>query len=571
VKEFHIKKGEKTLSLIKQFSPTEKVIFSLLILVALISSLLLVNRVNEAFLVPVVAKGGSLNEGTIGLPRYINPVLAFTDVDRDLSALMYSGLMKYDQGKITGDLAESYSVSDDGLIYTFILRDDLYFHDGILLTTDDVEFTIQKIQDANLKSPKGTDWANITIKKIDRKEIQFILKQPYSPFLTNTTIGILPKHIWNNVDTSQFIFSQYNLEPIGSGPFKLSSISIDSGGIPKSYKLVSFDKYSIDEAHLSSLFIYFYPNEQTMIDAYITGAIESMAGISPQEVAKIASTTPSVKILSTPLPRIFGVFFNQNNATVLANKEVRQALDMAIDKDRIIDDVLYGYGVKIDSPIPVGIINSTSTDEIKGNKEAANEILKKAGWLINSDGILEKKDKKTTQVLKFSIATADTPEFKRVAEIIKQEWESMGAEITIKVFEYGDLSQNIIKTRKYDALLFGESIGKDLDLYAFWHSSQRNSPGLNVSLYVNSKVDKILENAREISDEQERIKLYDSFQTIIKDDLPAIFLYSPEYLYILPNKLQGVMFGPITNPSDRWYGSSLWYIETDNVWKVFKK
>ncbi len=570
MKEFHIKKGERTLSIIKQFSSTEKVIFSLFILIALFSSLLLVNRVNKAFQIPVVAKGGSINEGTIGLPRYINPVLAFTDVDRDLTALIYSGLMKYEQGNIIGDLAEKYSVSDDGLVYTFTLKDDLFFHDGTLLTTDDVEFTIQKIQDANLKSPKGTDWANITIKKLNQKEIQFILKQPYSPFLTNTTVGILPKHIWKNVDTSQFIFSKYNLEPIGSGPFKLSNVSLDSGGIPKNYKLVSFDKYSTREAYLSSIFIYFFPNEQAMVEAYTNKTIESMAGISPQEVARIASTTPSIKILSTPLPRIFGVFFNQNNATVLANKEVRQALNIAIDKDKIIDDVLYGYGVVVDSPIPLGIINSTSTNQIQSNKETAKEILKKAGWLINSNGILEKKDNKTQQVLSFSIATADTPEFKKVAEIIKQEWESIGAEITIKVFEYGDLSQNIIKTRKYDALLFGESIGKDLDLYAFWHSSQRNSPGLNVSLYVNSKVDKILENAREISNEQERIKLYDSFQKIIKEDLPAIFLYSPQYMYILPDKLQGIKFGPITNPSDRWYGSDSWYTETDNVWKIFK-
>lgn len=569
MKEFQIKKGEKTLSLIRQFSPTEKVIFAFFVFIFLISSLVLANKVNKAFLVPVIAHGGSLKEGVIGLPRYINPVLAFTDVDRDLSTLLYSGLMKYDGDKIVGDLAEKYSISNDGLIYSFTLREGLRFHDGTPLTTDDVEFTIQKIQDTNLKSPRGADWANISIKKINSREIQFSLKQPYSPFLSNTTVGILPKHIWKNVDASQFIFSQYNLEPIGSGPFKLNSISRDSGGIPQQYNLVSFEKYHVHEAYLASIIIYFFPNEKAIIDAYTSGIIESMAGISPQEVAKIASTTPSVKILNTPLPRIFGVFLNQSNAPVLANKEVRQALDIALNKNNIIEKVLYGYGVSIDSPLPISTTDTNSKSIGNGNKEEAIEILKKAGWTRNINGILEKKDKKTTQILEFGIATADSQEFKQIAEILKRDWESIGAHVTIKVFEYGDLSQNIIKTRKYDALLFGEFIGKDLDLYAFWHSSQRNSPGLNVSLYVNSKIDKILEDARSTSDEATKTNLYESFEKIIKDEIPAIFLYSPNYMYIIPDKLKGINFGQITNPSDRLSNISSWYTETDNVWKIF--
>jgi peptide/nickel transport system substrate-binding protein len=206
---------------------------------------------------------------------------------------------------------------------------------------------------------------------------------------------------------------------------------------------------------------------------------------------------------------------------------------------------------------------------LETNKEKAKEILSKAGWIINSDGILEKKDKKSSQILEFSIATADSIEFKQIAEIIKKEWETIGARVNIKVFEYGDLSQNIIKTRKYDALLFGEYIGKDLDLYAFWHSSQRNSPGLNVAQYVNSKVDNILEDIRTTSDDKDKSKLYSEFEKIIQDDLPAIFLYSPKYMYILPDKIKGVEFKTINNPSDRLFNSASWYTETDKVWKVF--
>jgi peptide/nickel transport system substrate-binding protein len=155
--------------------------------------------------------------------------------------------------------------------------------------------------------------------------------------------------------------------------------------------------------------------------------------------------------------------------------------------------------------------------------------------------------------------------------MIKKSWEELGAKVTVKVYEFGDLSQNIIKTRKYDALLFGEIINKDLDLYAFWHSSQRNSPGLNVSMYVNSKADKILEDARTSFDEKARDTLYKSFEEIIKDDVPAIFLYSPEYLYMMSKEIKGYDMKTISSPSDRFSNIDKWYIKTDKVWEIFVK
>lgn len=556
--------------MIRAFSATEKVVFGLLTIIALVSALIMAWRVNRSFLVPIPSHGGAFNEGVIGLPRSINPVLAFTDADKDLTTLIYSGLMKYDNGKLVGDLAKSYSISGDGLVYTFTLKDNVRFQDGTPLTTEDIEFTIQKVQDNALKSPRRADWASVIVKKTSATEIQFILKQPYAPFLANTTLGILPKHIWKNVDADQFIFSQYNIEPIGSGPYKVDSIKHDGGGIPQYYVLSTFSKYYNKEPYISKIFIYFYPNEQAAIDGYNSGIIDNFAGVSPQEALTIASSSNRGTIFHTPLPRIFGVFFNQNSAPVLANKEVRQALDMSLNKERIIDDVLFGYGVSIDSPVPFGTLEKTPTKKT-GDKAAAKTLLAKAGWNINANGILEKKTKTSTQTLEFSIATTDAPDLKKTAEIIKAEWEELGARVNIKVFEYGDLSQNIIKTRKYDALLFGEAVGKDLDLYAFWHSSQRNSPGLNLSMYVNSKVDKILEDARATSDETARNASYKSFEKIIQDETPVVFLYSPEYMYIVSKDIKGTSFGSITNSSNRWYDVEKWFITTDYVWRIFMK
>lgn len=570
MKEFRLKGSDKLLKIINSFSATEKVIFGILTIVAMLSALTLAWKVNSMFLVPIPSHGGSFTEGVVGLPRSINPVLAITDTDKDLSTLIYSGLMKYDKDELVKDLAESYTISDDGLVYDFKLRNNARFHDGTQLTTDDIEFTIQKIQDGEIKSPKRVDWASVSIKKISSTEIQFTLKQPYAPFLANTTVGILPKNLWKNLSTDQFIFNQKNLEPIGSGPYKIESIEKDKDNTPISYTLSSFDKYYNGKPYISNIKISFFQDEDMAIDSFKKGLIENYSGISAQKANNLTNNLGNSKIIHNPLSRVFGIFLNQNNSPVLANKEVRQALNMAVDKDKIIKDVLFNYGISIDGPIPdTTDTNRVASSSVVANKQIAKNILAKAGWTINENGVLEKKTKTTKQVLEFSIATADSEDLKKTAEIVKKDWEDIGAKVTIKVFEFGDLSQNIIKTRKYDALLFGEIINKDLDLYAFWHSSQRNSPGLNISMYVNSKVDKLLEDSRVASNDKERDRILDSFQKIIKDEVPAIFLFSPEYICIMSNKIQGYSRESITNHSDRFYGIDKWYITTDRVWKIF--
>lgn len=554
--------------MIRQFSATEKVCFGALVMVLAVSALVLVTRVNNLFTVAVPAHGGTMSEAVIGLPRLVNPVLAVTDIDRDLDAIIYAGLMRYDHGKLVPNLAKSYSVSDDGLTYSIILRDDIRFHDGNPVTADDVEFTIQKIQNPIIQSPRRVDWKDVSVKKISATEIEFELKQPYAPFLNNLTVGILPKHIWKNVDPNQFIFSQFNIEPIGAGPYQLDTIDRDGGGIPVAYNLVPFDRYVGGNAYIANLIIRFYQDEKSALDAVKTGAADSLASASSQETGKIATTTPAgLRILSTPLPRIFAVFLNQNTP-LFANKEVRQALAMSVDKDRLVNDVLDGYGVRIDSPLPHDTAETSATP---ADKEGARRLLEKAGWVMGTDGIYEKKVKKDITRLTFSITTANDPDLKQSAEFVKNEWKQIGVDVSIKVFEAADLTQDIIRGRKYESILFGEVIGKDLDLYAFWHSSQRNSPGLNLSMYVNSKADKLLDDARQISDADGRIAKYSAVEDIIRDDAPAIFLYSPKFIYIVPDKVKGVTLDHITAPQDRWNNVNSWFIATDNVWTIFTK
>lgn len=575
LKKFHLPKSTLIDEALRKFSITEKLIFGVFSIFLCTASLVLLWEVNQSFLIEVPSNGGTITEGVIGLPRFINPVLSFSDADRDLTALTYSGLIKATRdGNLIPDLAESYSISEDGLTYTFTLKKNIYFHDKKPITTDDVLFTIQKAQDPSIKSPKRANWEGVVAEKIDERQIKLKLKQPYAPFLENATLGILPKHIWSGISNEEFQFSQYNVSPIGSGPFKIKSVEKNSAGIPIYYRLESFDKYIFGKPFIKNIVIRFYQNNSDLISAYENGSIESLANISPAQAKTIKEK--GGKVVATPLPRIFALFFNQNQAPVLANLEVRQALNVAVNKQLIVNTVLNGEGIPIDSPIPPGLlqkddeepINTYADDSIR--IDSAKKILESAGWKINPEkGVYEKTVKKVVTTLAFSISTSDAPELKATAEMLKNTWTQLGAKVDVKIFDIGELNQNVIRTRKYDSLLFGGIIGRDMDLFAFWHSSQRNDPGLNVALFTDAKVDKLLEEARTISNRDTRMEKYAEVEREIRDSLPAVFIYSPDFLYVVPKKLEGFDIGHITIPAERFLNISSWYVETDHIWKIF--
>lgn len=566
--------GKRDLSrAIASFSKTERTAFWSLILIIIFSSALLIQAISRSFMVEVPTYGGSFSEGITGTPRFVNPVLAISEADRDVAMLVYSGLLrKTSDGGFIPDLAKKYEISKDGLTYTFTLKDDIFFHDGTPVTTDDVEFTILKAKDPNIKSPKRPNWEGVLIQKIDDKNISFTLKQPYAQFLENTTLGILPKYLWKDVPAEQFNFSDFNLKGVGSGPFIINSISKNRAGIPTSYVLSPFKKFALGQPYISKITLRFYSNEQELISALESGVVNNVNAIMPKEAQALKNRGVQIKIY--PLPRVYGVFFNQSSAPVLTDLAVRQALDAGIDRSNLVNKVLYGFGTPIYGPIPKtnseSISGSRSTSTQNDFTDRGRKILEDNGWKFDEETkVMIKKVKKDTTTLSFSISTADMPELRTTAELIKQEWEKMGAKVEVKIFEPSDLSQNVIRTRKYDALLFGEIVSENTDPYAFWHSSQRNDPGLNIAMYANSKVDKILEEARSTLDTVDRGKKYAQFESMIENDVPAVFIYSPDFIYIMSSNLRGVEVGYLTVPSERFINVYKWYAETDFIWKLF--
>ena len=394
------------------------------------------------------------------------------------------------------------------------------------------------------------------------------MKQRYSSFLENILIGILPKHIWKNVDSDAFSYNESNLSPIGSGPYKISKIQIKGGGggVPEYYDLVPFRNFALGEPKVANIRIRFYQNEEALLSAFSGGEIEAMNSVPAENVLKLEQNGKT--ILHTVLPRVFAVFLNQGRSKALKDASARQALSISLNKQEIVNKVLFGYGTKLDGPIPGVESSNNATSTV--NIDQAKSVLKKGGWKFNTKKAQwEKGTGKNLIVLSFTISTADVPELKQAAQLIQADWQNLGAKVTLQTYDISDLNQKVIRPRQYDALFFGEVVGRDPDLFSFWHSSQRNDPGSNISMYANSKVDKILETARGEIDREKKIQDYADMQREVAKDNPAIFVYSPYFTYAVPKKIQSLELPTINVPSDRFFDIHNWYITTTKVWKIF--
>ncbi len=542
---------------IERLTPGDRAIFVGLSVLLAGASLLSVYTLESHLLVRVPSYGGSLKEGEVGSPRFVNPLLAISDSDRDLAMLTYAGLMGVSgTGALTPVLAQSYTVSPDGRVYTFTLRDTAVFSDGTKVTANDVVFTVQKAQDPTIKSPQYADWSGIQVAAVDERTVQFTLPKPYAPFLELTTLGILPAHLWQSISDEQFPFSDLDTNPVGAGPFVLTGSAHDSNGLITSVTLSANKKYALGRPYLDSITFTFYQRAEDLARAVANGSVESAYGV------------PSASSITAPYARVFGVFWNPSANTLYARLEVRKALSLALDRSNIIDTVLNGYATPIMGPVPPGSsVNQVSVSASDNPTADAAAVLTQGGWTYDGNARVWKNG--TASLDGITIRTSNVPELKNVASAVKTDWEKLGIPVSIELYEPGDLSQNVIRPRKYEALLYGMVIGRDQDLYAFWDSQERNDPGLNIALYANKTVDALLEDARTSADPQARAADLQKIENTIASEYPAAFIYAPDFVYTVPSDLKGITLPQITTPSDRFANVTQWYRNTDAVWPLF--
>jgi ABC-type transport system substrate-binding protein len=590
----------------------------------------------------------------VGQPRFINPVYAISnDIDRDITNLVYSGLMKYDiEGKIVPDLIQDYQIKEGGKVYEIYLRKDVLFHDGEKLTADDVIFTIKTIQNPDFKSPLRTKWLGVEVKKIADYHLEIILKNPYPAFLETLTLKILPAHIWQNVLSQNFPLSPLNLQPIGSGPFRFQGAKIDPSGRIIWLTLKRWQNYYDKKPYLDKIIFYFFDKEEELVRAAKSGKINAFSPYLPQNYH-----LEGFNQYSFTIPRYFAIFLNPKENKILEKKEAREALNYLTDKTALIESVLSKKGKVVLSPLlpeiyqfekpsvsypfdpkkgeelfsrinikkidgwfsevqeakklqfsknlsygsrgkevenlqkclakfpdiyPEGEITGyfgkkTKEAVIKFQEKYKEEILAPYGLTKGTGKVKRATRKKLNEVcivspekitpIKIILTTVKDPILEKTVQIIKKQWESQGVKTEIETFSISAIREEIIKERKYQALLFGQILGIIPDPFAFWHSSQRVYPGLNLSNYKNTKVDKLLEKARQEKDPQKRKNIYQDIQELLLGDLPAIFLYNPDYIYLVSEKIKGVKGGIIADPSERFTDIENWYIKTKKLWK----
>ncbi len=609
--------------------------------------------------------GGNFSEGMVGQPRFFNPIYSLAnDVDRDITELLFSELMTYDfeQGLFVPALIEKIAyVNDEKTSIKIRLRDNLRWSDGKKITATDLVFTVKTIQDPEFKSPLRPSWIGVQVEQTSELEATFYLEHPSVAFQNKLfSLRIIPHHIWQNISAPNFPLSKYNLNSIGSGPYRVQEIIKDNWDNIEKIRLEVNPYYHGKRPYLEQISFIFFRDEEEKVLAAQRKEIDSFALINPKNYQEIIKQTKT-KIHFFQMPRYFALFFNLEKENI-SEKEIRTALNLAIDRELLIKDVLAGRGKKVDSPLPSEIYEIALKNNSEFNPQRAAEILDSLGFFRNETGfrsktirekgvikfeqdlqtgdqgekvrnlqncllLISKDDNEifpqgrvtgffgqetrvavirlqekyreeilapsgltrgTGQVgsktrqklnelcgqipaetinLNLTITTVDQPMMIKTAQAIKAQWEYIGIETNIKVYDNLSLEREVIKPRNYSILLFGKAFEAVPDLFPFWHSSQKSEFGLNLAMYANEEVDSILELLRTEQGPEKREELFKNLDNIITNDRPAVFLYNPDYLYFVAPRILGINSGKTINPSGRFSGIEHWYAETKRIIK----
>lgn len=516
----------------------------LIILISLVGIFQGWQRLDKLWLTSQPVSGGTYHEGVIGRVRLVNPLFVDNSATADVVQLVYSKLIRTTDGTtISPDLANQWEVSTDRRTYTLHLRPDIHWHDGVVMKATDVAFTFKLIQNPDTRSPLASSWDKVVVNAVDEHTIQFVLPASYSGFWTALSqVGIVPEHALAAIRPSQLRLDEFNQRPIGTGPFILDYLDVNSDKM----SLRRYDQYHGGSPRLDGIDFLQFDDAASMVDAYAKRRLDGLSRLNPDQASDIRRYE-QLSLKTYRLPSYVGAFFNTARPA-LADVAIRQALATAVDRKTLVQDVLKDEASVAHYPIPVGYTGF--------NPDAARQS-------YNRDAAKQTLQGKITEPLK--LVTANSAEFPEVARRLADNWRAAGVQVDVITVDSYTLQQNYIRPRQYDILLYGEDIGADSDVYGFWHSSQAADPGLNVSAYKSPAADQFLEQARFGKDLAFRDGKYREFERIWAADVPALLLYSPYYLYAHTVDLSGLSSARIISPSDRFYGVQNWAIKSKVV------
>jgi len=494
--------------------------------------------------------GDTIVTGSIGEPRTLVPILASDSSSGTISSLIFNGLVKYDKDlNLTGDLAERWEVSPDGLDITFYLRKGVRWHDGAPFTSRDVEFTYKKLIDPGVRTPYSGDFQMVkNLEVIDDYTLKVYYKEPFSPGLSSWGMNIMPAHLLEKEDLN---ITKFARNPIGTGPYKFKLWKTG-----ERLELVSNHDYFEGRPYIDRYIYRIIPDTATLFLELRAEAVD-YASLTPIQFKRQTETEFFKKNFQRFNFPSFGYTYMGYNLSDAKFKDirVRQAINYAINKEEIVKGVLMGLGRVSTGPfIPESWAYNKNVKPAGYDPRKAMALLKESGWLDqDKDGILEKDGIKFS----FTIITNQGNEERRMtAEIIQRRLKEIGIEVKIKIIEWSSFVSEFIDKRRFEAVLLGWGLSLDPDMYDIWHSSKTKEGEFNFAGYSNEEVDRLLLAGRRTFDQEERRRIYQRIHEILYEDQPYLFLYVPDALPILHSRFKGIEVAP----SGIGYNFIKWYV-----------
>lgn len=518
--------------------------------------------------VTVPASGGYLSAGMVGRPVALNPLLADAyPVDRQLIDLVFDGLIRFDEtGQPQPALAESWTISEDGLTLRFTLRDGLTWHDGEPVTAEDVAFTYGLMQQPDFPGPASliTLWQSVGITVIDPRTIEFTLSQPYSPFLEATERGILPEHLLGGTSPAQLATTSFNRTPIGTGPFAVNGTqNWEQSGI---LRLVPNPAAWREGTQLTGIELRFFADEQSLLAAYQTGDVQLVTDMAPVMLPEYAAED-DVRLFTSPTRQMTSLLFNLDNslrpASPATDVNVRKAIALALDRRALVDETLNGQGIVFDGPyLPDSwAFDDTQLTPYPPSLEQAAVLLDEAGWAAAEGQPFRGRDGRQ---LVLTLLAYDTATHRALAERLTQQLAEIGIGVNLQLVPEWTQFRELLTARQFDMALTEISPAHDPDLYDFW-SQEAILRGQNYGGWNNRRASEALEAGRQLTGLADREVFYDTFLRQFDADLPALTLYQHINTVGLSSAIQGAEIGRVNTPRDLLQGFASWFYRYRDV------
>jgi peptide/nickel transport system substrate-binding protein len=504
--------------------------------------------------------GGTAVEALVGDVATLNPLFQPDDNARDIDSLIYQGLTTVGPNQdVRPLLARSWVLSSDRLTYTVEIRGDVNWSDGRPFTAADVVFTFHALQDQAYRElqPNARFWSDVKVALVDSAHVRFTLLAPSASFPLALRVGILPEHVFADVPIASMTQDSHSgAEAVGTGPFVPESLTDD-------HRVVTLKRnpYAKPGARLDHLVFRSYQTLGEALSAVSNGQADAVGGVQPPQL-DLLTKRPDLNVIEAKTFSISAALFSlsPDQALYFNPPSVRQALSQAIDRNRIIDEVLKGHADSGLGPIPPSdwAYSAKSAEGRVYDPKAASQALDAAGWVLDQNTGVRAR---AGHEFRVQLVVADAYPYQDVAEMVGQQLKAIGVDVEVDP-EPAAMMVDVLLGKKYQMALAAFDSGSDPDQYSLWHSGAPENSLNFAGLPRQALIDKDLEDGRSSSDRSSRLAAYADFQQLMGDAAPAIFLYEPHYAYVVSRRVQGVRLNSVIEPVDRFQYVADWYVTT---------